>query len=351
MWTVEARGLSKTFGRFVSLDDCHLQVPEGCIFGLLGPNGAGKSTLIRTLLGFLRPSDGEAKVCGFDIVRQSLDVRRQVAYLPGDARLYRTLRGSDTLRMFADFHPCGNRERSLHVARRLDLDLTRRVAFMSTGMRQKLALSIVFGCTAPLVILDEPTANLDPNVTREVLLLAKEARRSGQTVMFSSHIFSDIDETCDQVAILRAGRIVACQDMAELEQYHIVRGSVPESAWSSLAAILPNVAPEGAHSGEPQAAPETLESWSRDRAHEQQPTAADLVRIELRFRGPANDWMPWLVHLQSPPIGLCDVTLQQAGIRSLYEAHHAAVVPGLDSDSQVSGRADSSGAEPESVKS
>ncbi len=204
-WIIHCQGLTKSFREFVALADCDLQVPAGSIVGLLGPNGAGKTTLLRTLLGFQRPTSGTALVCGHDCVKESLKVRQQVAYLPGDARLFRSMTGRGILEIFSGLSPHGNLERSQRVAQRLDLDLRRRVMFMSTGMRQKLALSIVLGSVAPLIILDEPTANLDPNVRGEVIEMVREVRQSGRTAVMSSHIFSDIEDTCDEVVILRSG--------------------------------------------------------------------------------------------------------------------------------------------------
>lgn len=212
--------LSKRYGDFQALKDCNLEVRPGEIFGLLGPNGAGKSTLIRLLLGYLRVTSGSCTVVGFDPVVDSVAVRRNVAYLPGDARLPRHMRGDGVLRFFSQMHPLGDLERSLDVARRLELDLSRRVAFMSTGMRQKLALAVVLGPRTPLLILDEPTANLDPTVRGEVLNMVLDVRSEGRTVMFSSHVLSEIEQTCNRVAFLRKGELVRRLTMDDLFQRH-----------------------------------------------------------------------------------------------------------------------------------
>ena len=139
-WLVQTNGLGKRYGDFDALIDCSVRVQRGDIFGLLGPNGAGKTTLIRLLLGYLRPSGGSARIGGVSTSEDGVGVRRQVAYLPGDARLPRHMRGTGVLKFFADMHGSGDFSRSLAVADRLELNLRRRVAFMSTGMRQKLAL-------------------------------------------------------------------------------------------------------------------------------------------------------------------------------------------------------------------
>src|SRR5688500_11010160 len=161
---IETQSLTKRYGTIAALDDCTLTVPPGEVFGLLGPNGAGKTTLMRLLLGYLQPTSGTARVDGLDCYRQSVQVRQRVAYLPAEARLFSTMRGRDVLAFFADVRPGGDLNRSKKLAERLELDLSRRVAFMSTGMKQKLALSATLAAQTPLMILDEPTANLDPSI-------------------------------------------------------------------------------------------------------------------------------------------------------------------------------------------
>jgi ABC-2 type transport system ATP-binding protein len=151
---VRTAHLTKRYGSFTALDGCSLAVPEGAIFGLLGPNGAGKTTLLRLLMGYITPTSGTAMVAGFDCVRESLDVRARTAYLPGEARLFRRMDGHRVLDFFASLRPGCRRDVAAGVARRLDLDCSRQVARMSTGMRQKLALGVVLAMESPLVILD-----------------------------------------------------------------------------------------------------------------------------------------------------------------------------------------------------
>ncbi len=220
---VVAESLSKHYRQVAALEDCSLSVEQGEILGLLGPNGAGKTTLIRLLLGFLKPTTGRAMIGGFDCHRESLQVRRLTAYLPGEARLFRTMRARDVLEFFAGTRQGSDLRQYLSVAERLELDLTRRVAQMSTGMRQKLALAATLAAETPLVILDEPTANLDPTVRGAVIAMVLEAKRAGRTVMFSSHVLSEVEEACDRVMILRSGRLVHTQGMAELRRRHRIR--------------------------------------------------------------------------------------------------------------------------------
>ena len=217
---VRTEKLTKRYGTLTALDRCDLTVDRGEVFGLLGPNGAGKSTLLRLMLGFIQPSDGRATIDGLDVAKQSVAVRRQVAYLPGDVRLFRRMKAKSVLRFFTRIRPHGDWQRACRMAACLDLDLSRRVAYMSTGMRQKLALAATLSAATPLVILDEPTANLDPNVRNEVGVLVREASREGRTVIFSSHVLSEVEESCDRVAILRQGKLVHTEEIAKLKRRH-----------------------------------------------------------------------------------------------------------------------------------
>ncbi len=243
---VETAALTKRYGAVTALEDCSLQVRQGEVFGLLGPNGAGKTTLIRLLLGFLQPTSGQATIDRLDCATQSLKVRQRVSYLPGEVRLFRQMRGSEVLRFFARVRKTGNLHRAQTLARRLDLDLTRRVSAMSTGMRQKLALAVSLSPETPLVILDEPTSTLDPTVRSTVSQLVGEARQEGRTILFSSHVLSEVEDVCDRVAILRQGRLGHTQVMHELRRQHRIYaqldGTLPEPppAMNGSLTIRPN---------------------------------------------------------------------------------------------------------------
>ena len=289
---IEARRLSKIYRSVDALVECDLTIEQGTVFGLLGPNGAGKTTLLRTLLGFLRPTSGSAKIMGFDCASESVQVRQQVSYLPGEARLYRTMRGRDALELFSGLQYYGSLANSFKIAKRLELDLSRRVMFMSTGMRQKLAISIVLGSDAPVVVLDEPTANLDPTIRSEVVMLIREIHNGQRTILLSSHIFSDIEGTCDEVAILKQGRVVGTTDLHKLRQLHIVRGRTVGDA-SILTADLTSL---------------SFVEFSRFHG----------THLELQLSGPPTQWLGWLAST-----GLEDLTIDNAGVRALYERFHA----------------------------
>ena len=217
---VETENLGKTYGDVAALDDCNLEVRRGEIFGLLGPNGSGKTTLIRLLMGFLRASRGHATIDRLDCYRDSVAVHRLVSYLPGDVRLFRQMRGREVLQFFCDMRPGGDFSRSLKLADRLELDISRKVAFYSTGMRQKLALAATLAADTPLLILDEPTSNLDPTTRADVLSLVASARDRGRTVVFSSHVLWESEQVCDRIVILRKGKLVHTQTISELRRRH-----------------------------------------------------------------------------------------------------------------------------------
>jgi ABC-2 type transport system ATP-binding protein len=290
---IEIEALSKRFGPISALADCSLGVAAGEVIGFLGPNGAGKTTLLRLLLGFLRPTSGKATLAGFDSVKQSLEVRRRVAYLPGEAKLFRRMRGHDVHEFFAHLRPNGTVKRANELAQRLDLDLSRRVATMSTGMRQKLALAVTFMPDTPILILDEPTANLDPSVRREVLALVSEARSAGRTVLFSSHVFAEVEEVCDRVAILRQGRLVHLQPIADILRQHRIR--------AELTSALPQI-------------PAELAS---------RVTVRHDGNGEITFDTP-GELSPLLGWLATLP--LTEVRVEPIGLRAVYERFHGGAV-------------------------
>jgi ABC-2 type transport system ATP-binding protein len=217
---VQTCDLTKRYGSVTALDRCTLGIAQGEIFGLLGPNGSGKTTLLRLLMGYLRPTAGRATIAGLDCYRDSVAVHERVGYLPGEAKLFPRMRGHDVLAFFAEIRPDGNLLRAVGVAERLGLDLARPVSLMSTGMRQKTALAAVLSFDAPLLILDEPTSNLDPTARSVVLAIVREAKAAGKTVLFSSHVLGEVEETCDRVIILRRGEVVHEQMMQELRRQH-----------------------------------------------------------------------------------------------------------------------------------
>ena len=238
---VSTSSLTKRYRQVEALADCSLDVARGEVFGLLGPNGAGKTTLLRILLGFLKPTSGTAEIDTLDCYRDSLLVRSRVAYLPGEARMFRRMRGHDILDYFARLRPGTDARCARQIADRLGLDLARPVVLMSTGMRQKLALAATLAPIVPLVILDEPTSSLDPSMRTEVSHLVREVQQEGRTVIFSSHVLSEVEAICDRVAILRHGRLVHTQAMSELRRQHRITGDLRGALSEPPAELLDQV--------------------------------------------------------------------------------------------------------------
>ncbi len=220
----------------VALRDLDLAVREGEIFGFLGPNGAGKSTLIRVLLGFLHPTAGRAEVLGLDAGRDSVAIRGRVGYLPGGIALYDGLTGVDLLDYLGGLYGRPPVRRAF-LLERLELSertLRRTVRDYSRGMRQKIGIVQALQHDPELAILDEPSEGLDPLMQRAFYDVLDELRAAGRTIFFSSHILSEVERVCDRVAIVRAGRLVALEDVSALlarRRRNVelrVRGPVPD---------------------------------------------------------------------------------------------------------------------------
>src|SRR5579862_3872132 len=197
--------LTKNYGRLCALDHLALEVQPGEIVGILGPNGSGKSTALRLLLGFLKPTSGHASIGGHDCWRDSVQARRQVAYLPGELRLYENMTGRQLVRFLSQLRQQMVRDDVEKLATRLDLDLDRPIAQLSSGMKRKVALLQVLLPGVPLLMMDEPTNTLDPTMRDELLAQLLDARQRGQAVLFSSHVLTEVERVCDRVAILRQG--------------------------------------------------------------------------------------------------------------------------------------------------
>jgi ABC-2 type transport system ATP-binding protein len=215
---IEFRDLVKDYGDVRALAGINLRVEQGEVFGFLGPNGAGKTTAIRCLLDLIRPTLGRAFVLGLDCQKQSLEVRSRIGYLPGELNLYNTLTGEKTIRLFASLRPAGVDETYLsELVRRLSLDVSRSVASYSKGNRQKLGLVLALMHQPDVLVLDEPTSGLDPLIQEQVSDILEERTAAGKTVFFSSHVLPEVERMCERVAIIRAGKIVAVEDVAALK--------------------------------------------------------------------------------------------------------------------------------------
>ena len=209
--------LTKYYGTQRGVMDLNLEVMPGEIFGYLGPNGAGKTTTIRMLLDLLRPTSGRATVLGLDTRVDSIGVRRRVGYVSGDPVLYGNLTGKEFLTYAASVRGDVDWHRVDSLVERLECDLTRRISTLSHGNRQKVVIIQAVMHQPDVLILDEPTSGLDPLMQEEFQDIVREVKAEGKTVFLSSHILSELEELCDRVGIIRAGQIVAVEDVGTLK--------------------------------------------------------------------------------------------------------------------------------------
>ena len=213
VWTEH---LTKRYGADDALKDLNLEIAQGEIVGYLGPNGAGKTTTVRLLLGLARPTAGRAEIFGMDCQWESVEVHQRLAYVPGEANLWPSLTGAETLHLLGRVHGRTDTAYRDDLIRRFDLDPSKKVRAYSKGNRQKILLIAALMSRADLLILDEPTSGLDPLMEQEFRRCIGEARQRGQTVLLSSHILSEVEALCDRVAILREGVLVEMGTMVEL---------------------------------------------------------------------------------------------------------------------------------------
>lgn len=215
---ISTRHLTKRYGRARGIEDVNLTVRQGEIFGFIGPNGAGKSTTIRTLLGLIRRTSGEASILGLDCEKDRTRILEQVGYLPSEVFYYDGMRARDLLKYAAGFYRTDCSARIRELSKRLGLNLDQKVEDMSLGNRKKVGIVQGLMHSPKLIILDEPTSGLDPLVQRAFFDLIREENARGATVLFSSHILSEVQRICDRVAIIREGRIVAVRSVADMRR-------------------------------------------------------------------------------------------------------------------------------------
>lgn len=213
---IETEDLTKKYGNKIILDNLTISVQKGEVFGYLGPNGAGKTTTIRLLLGLIKPSSGNATILGKDATKYPADIHRHTAYVPGETNLWPSLSGAETLQFLANLHGSVDTAYQKQLIEKFEFDPHKRVRAYSKGNRQKIALIAALASRADVLLFDEPTSGLDPvmaKVFRSEVLAAKER---GQTIFLSSHILEEVEELCDRIAVLRAGKLVEIGTLEEL---------------------------------------------------------------------------------------------------------------------------------------
>ncbi len=240
---IETERLTKYYGTHRGIVDVDLEVNQGEIFGFLGPNGAGKTTTIRTLLDLIRPTSGSARVFGIDSIVDPIAIHRRIGYLPGEFALYDRLTGGETIDYFANLRGGVDPIYQADLIARFDLDPSRRFKEYSKGNKQKVGLVIALQHRPELLVLDEPTAGLDPLVQQTFFELLRETVAEGRTAFLSSHILGEVEKTCHRVAIIREGRLVkvdrveALRDLAHHQVELQFAVAVPAGAFAELPGV------------------------------------------------------------------------------------------------------------------
>ena len=292
---IDIRGLYKTYGPVHALEGVDLAIAPGQIHGFLGPNGAGKTTTLRILMGLMRATAGHASIFGLDVWRYSTRIRRDVGYLPGDARFYGWMRGTAFL-AFCDQTRGGTHGQE--IARLIEcfgLDARRRIRDYSAGMKQKLGLIQALMHRPRLLILDEPTTALDPLVQETLYDELRNAVRRGQTVLFSSHMLSEVERLCDRVAIIRKGRIIEDSTVGDLRTRAAQGDAVRKVEFTLRNGALAHVQPPPALTG----------------------AAAGEGRWIGQWRGPVDGLLPWLARMD-----VTDVMIGAPSLEDLFREYY-----------------------------
>jgi len=231
---IRAERLSRAFGNLQAVKAAGFHVPEGSVTGFVGPNGAGKTTVLRMICGLLRPTSGRVLVNGLDPVREPLEVRRRLSYLPGETSIYLHMRGREFLEFLASFRDGRDGELERRLPRLFELPLERKVRTYSAGMKQKLALCGVLSAPVPLLLLDEPTRGLDATMRAQFNDAVELLRERGRTIFVSSHHLADIEKVCDRMIFLLEGEVVPTgrvealrRDLASLVRVRLREGFSP----------------------------------------------------------------------------------------------------------------------------
>ncbi len=240
---IRTSNLTKHYGKRLGIENVNLEVHGGEIFGYLGPNGSGKTTTIRTLLDFIRPTSGEAKIFGLDTRAGSVDIHRRVGYLAGDLELYGNMTGEDLLMYIGNLRGGLDWHYVQTLATRFDCDLSRRIKTLSHGNKRKIGLIQAFMNKPELVILDEPTNGLDPLMQHEFYHLLEETKKEVRTVFLSSHILPEVEKVCDRVGIIRQGQLVTVETIGALKsktmrklEIHFAR-IVPADSFAGISGV------------------------------------------------------------------------------------------------------------------
>ncbi len=215
---IEVQELAKYYGKQCGIENVSFTIEKGEIFGFIGPNGAGKTTTIRTLLALIHPTSGRASIFGKDCIREAETIAGNVGYLPTEIYYYENMTALELLQYTADLYKVKVADRISVLAGKLNLDLKRKISSLSYGNKKKVGIIASLLHQPKLLILDEPTSGLDPLVQQTFIDILKEENKKGMTVLFSSHVLSDVQKVCNRVAILKEGRVIDIQNISELRE-------------------------------------------------------------------------------------------------------------------------------------
>jgi len=218
MGVIDFHKLSKYYGDVLGCKDIDFSVKQGEIFGFIGPNGAGKSTTIRTMLSLIYPSSGSVDIFGKDAIKFGPEIRKNIGYLPSEIFYYDKMKVLDLLKYSASFYDHDCEDRIHELAEIMELDLDRKIQDLSYGNKKKVGIVQGLLHSPDLIILDEPTSGLDPLMQQKFFKLIQEENKRGATVLFSSHILSEVQQLCDRVAIIKEGKIIDIQDIKTLKE-------------------------------------------------------------------------------------------------------------------------------------
>ena len=221
---ISVKSLTKYYGKFLAVSNISFSVKKGEIFGLIGPNGAGKSTTMRSILNFIKPTDGKITINGLDSKKDYLKIRKLIGYLPGEFSIYDNLNGEQYIKHILHLRKKSDKLSNLEIlASRFDLDLSKKSKNLSKGNKQKIGIIQAFCHDPEIIILDEPTSGLDPLKQQEFENLVLEFKNKGKTIFISSHVLPEVETLCDRVAIIKDGKIIAEDKVSDLKKKSLNR--------------------------------------------------------------------------------------------------------------------------------
>lgn len=226
MEIIKTEKLTKLYGKARGIIDLDLKVSQGEFFGFIGPNGAGKSTTIRTLLGLIVPNSGSAMIFGKNVTKEKESILQDIGYLPSETLFYQGMKVKDVLKLSADLRKKDCATESKVLCERLQLDVSRKIDELSFGNRKKVGIVCALQHKPELLVLDEPTGGLDPLMQKEFFDILRERNKEGTTIFFSSHVLSEIQRNCTRAAIIRDGKIIACDSVDDLSKTNAKRITV-----------------------------------------------------------------------------------------------------------------------------